>query len=542
MSRDGSGNYSLYPTGNPVTTNTTISSTWANGTLNDLATAMTQSVSADGQTTITGNLKMGTNKLTGLGAGSAATDSANLGQVAAQAYIWCGTAGGTANALTLAPSPSIAAYAAGQVFRFKSSASGNSAATTVAVSGLSTQAVQNQGTALAGGEIEALKWYQVLYDGAAFQLMALQPAYTTDATPIVNGSSDASKKLRLEVDGLTTATTRVNYQSDEDVVIGTTWDLANLSLVASVAGNALTVAVKTAQGVDASASNPIMFKFRNVTAATGTYTTVPLTGALSLTVSNGSTLGTVNATPHRLYLVVFNDASTLRLGIYNPYSATGPTLRALNDAVASSSTAEGGGTATSAQVIYTGTAATSKSIRTIGYIESTQATAGTWVTSPSKVHILQYGDTKTGDVVQTRFQSVTALATGTTTIPLDNTIPQNTEGDQYMSDSITPTNALNVLRIRSLAYASFNGGTLSMALFQDSTANALKAMTQFSNASAACTMSLNHFMAAGTTSSTTFKWRIGASTAGTTSFNGILAGAIFNGTAGSETEIAEIFV
>ena len=35
------GTYSLYATGNPVVTGTTISSTWANNTLNDLATALT---------------------------------------------------------------------------------------------------------------------------------------------------------------------------------------------------------------------------------------------------------------------------------------------------------------------------------------------------------------------------------------------------------------------------------------------------------------------------------------------------------------------
>ena len=55
MSRNGSGTYTL-PAGNPVVTGTTISSTWANNTLTDIATALTGSISADGQTTITGPL------------------------------------------------------------------------------------------------------------------------------------------------------------------------------------------------------------------------------------------------------------------------------------------------------------------------------------------------------------------------------------------------------------------------------------------------------------------------------------------------------
>ena len=82
MSRNGSGTYTL-PAGNPVVTNTTISSTWANNTLTDLATAMTGSVAADGQTTLTGNLQMNSNKLTGLAVGTTAGDSVEFSQLAA---------------------------------------------------------------------------------------------------------------------------------------------------------------------------------------------------------------------------------------------------------------------------------------------------------------------------------------------------------------------------------------------------------------------------------------------------------------------------
>jgi len=62
MPRNGSGTYSLV-VGNPVVTGTTISSTWANNTLTDIANALTGSLSADGQTTASGNLNMGTNRI-----------------------------------------------------------------------------------------------------------------------------------------------------------------------------------------------------------------------------------------------------------------------------------------------------------------------------------------------------------------------------------------------------------------------------------------------------------------------------------------------
>ena len=79
MSRNGSGTYSL-PAGNPVVTGTTISSTWANNTMNDLAAALTDSVAADGQTPMTGNLDLNTHKIVNLVAGTAAGDAIEFAQ------------------------------------------------------------------------------------------------------------------------------------------------------------------------------------------------------------------------------------------------------------------------------------------------------------------------------------------------------------------------------------------------------------------------------------------------------------------------------
>ena len=80
MSRNGSGTYTL-PAGNPVVTGTTIASTWANNTMTDLASALTGSLASDGQTTATGNLKMGNNRITGLADGIASTDAATVNQI-----------------------------------------------------------------------------------------------------------------------------------------------------------------------------------------------------------------------------------------------------------------------------------------------------------------------------------------------------------------------------------------------------------------------------------------------------------------------------
>jgi hypothetical protein len=171
LARNGSGTYSLYVPGNPVITGTTISSTWANNTLNDIATALTNSIAKDGQTTPTANLPMGTFKLTGLGAGSAATDSVNMSQLqAGAANHLTGVAG--ADTITASATPAITAYAAGNKFTFVA-AGANTGAVTLNINGLGAKAVTKSGVgALSAGDIAASSVVSVIYDGTQFQLVA----------------------------------------------------------------------------------------------------------------------------------------------------------------------------------------------------------------------------------------------------------------------------------------------------------------------------------------------------------------------------------
>lgn len=132
-------------------------------------------------------------------------------------------------------------------------------------------------------------------------------------------------------------------------------------------------------------------------------------------------------------------------------------------------------------------------------------------------------------------------STGTTVLPIDDTIPQNTEGDQYMSLAITPTSATNYLKIEVCIILAHNSGTgIGAALFQDSTANALAASTDYASATGSPTsINFTHWMVAGTTSATTFKIRAGCGTAGTTTFNGFSGNRILGGVCSSSITITE---
>lgn len=149
-----------------------------------------------------------------------------------------------------------------------------------------------------------------------------------------------------------------------------------------------------------------------------------------------------------------------------------------------------------------------------------------------------------GKLVQVVNTQTGAVATGGTVIPIDDTIPQITEGDQYMTRTITPTDAANVLKIDVVLFATSNGvNWIIAALFQDATANALAAFANYqTTAGGGCSCVFTHYMVAGTTSSTTFRVRAGRdASAGTTiTFNGGTGARFLGGVMASSITISEI--
>lgn len=129
----------------------------------------------------------------------------------------------------------------------------------------------------------------------------------------------------------------------------------------------------------------------------------------------------------------------------------------------------------------------------------------------------------TGAVVQMVSTNFSAVATGTTVLPYDDTIPQITEGNEFMTRAITPKSTTNRLVITATLYLSHSAASTfyTAALFQDATANALAADGYFDpTANGVGNITLTHEMAAGTTSATTFRVRAGGNNAGTITLNG----------------------
>lgn len=123
--------------------------------------------------------------------------------------------------------------------------------------------------------------------------------------------------------------------------------------------------------------NPTALEFRSNALTSGTVNSRSVSSALALVVPSGATLGSTSAALSRLMLLAIDNAGTVELAVCNG-SLT------LDESTLISTTVLDAAS-DSASVIYSTAARTNVPFRIVGYVESTQATAGTWATAPSKI-------------------------------------------------------------------------------------------------------------------------------------------------------------
>ncbi|MEO6381988.1 MAG: hypothetical protein ABIO35_08320 [Nitrobacter sp.] len=316
----------------------------------------------------------------------------------------------------------------------------------------------------------------------------------------------------------------------------------NARLIPSVASSALTIALKDANGADPTAASPVMVPFRDPNPLASNVSWASVTAATTVSITSGSTMGFANLVPGRVWVVGFFDAGTFRLGAIQNLSGTG--IYPLQGWGIASSTAEGGaGAADTSQTFYTGAAVTSKAYTVLGYLtwETALPTAGLWTATPDRVQMWGPGVPLPGTIVQTQQNITGALASGTTIFASDDNVPQNTGGDQYLLQKITPSSKANILEIDVEAnFGSSVTGYMQLGLFQDATAAALASAVNYQGSTSV--ENRTHLfwpMLANISIETTFKARAGSSGAGTTTFNGYGGARKGGGTRNSYIKVIE---
>lgn len=206
---------------------------------------------------------------------------------------------------------------------------------------------------------------------------------TTKGDLYVATASDTVVRQAVGTNGhvLTSDSTQTNGIKYALPVNDSKW-VNNLGLASSVGASALTIAVKTSAGADASSNDPIFVNFRNATATTGQHSTVSITGALSVVISSGSTLAQRNSIASYIYIYLINNAGTAELAVSRTLFDDGSIV---------TTTAEGGaGAADSASTIYSTSARSNVALRMIGRLLNTQTTAGTWASAGTELSILPF--------------------------------------------------------------------------------------------------------------------------------------------------------
>ena len=196
------------------------------------------------------------------------------------------------------------------------------------------------------------------------------PDKIADFVPSYDASAATGKKLRL-----VTALARAMPPGQGLLVNG--------KITFSVAANALTIAVKGDDGNDPSATNPVYAFFRKASLTDSGFDIIPITAALSVVISSGSTLGHASAIAQHVFAYLINNAGTAELAASNlppDYPGTFGKARLV------STTAEGGaGAADSATGVYSTTARSNVPWICVAKALGTQATAGTWATAMTQV-------------------------------------------------------------------------------------------------------------------------------------------------------------
>lgn len=136
---------------------------------------------------------------------------------------------------------------------------------------------------------------------------------------------------------------------------------------ASVASNAMTVGL-----------NPTNLDFRSSSLTSGAVNTRSVPSALSLTIPSGASLGANSGVASRILILAIDNAGTVELAVYNAAGAAN-----LDETGVISTTAISA--AATAFTVYSQTARTNVPYRIVGYVDSTQATAGTWASAPTAV-------------------------------------------------------------------------------------------------------------------------------------------------------------
>ncbi len=304
-------------------------------------------------------------------------------------------------------------------------------------------------TKLADGTVTSAEFQYIntLTSNAQTQLDAKTLKSTLSAKGSIYAASAASTPAEVTVGANDTVLT-----ADSGQTSGVKWanisalsgaptssgEITNVGISTSVGSNALTIALKQGDGSTDCGSGTAACKvgFRSATITSGLYSQVSVTGALSVVVSSGSTLGHASTVQNYVYVYLINNAGTAELAVSTTQYDEGALVTTV---------AEGGaGAADSATSIYSTTQRTSVAVRLIGMLKTTQTTAGTWAAAITSIHLTPFpADTLSTQFI--RYSTRAGMGSTATFIPYFTNVDENTTvGNTLLDVGNDSTNGFKV--------------------------------------------------------------------------------------------------
>ena len=244
------------------------SSTTVNTIMDDIATALTESVNKDGTKAFAANQPMGSNKLTGLAVGSSRTDSVTLGQVQDATLNWV-DGGGSANAITATYVPAITALIDGQLCGVRATAANTTTTPTFAPNGLTARTIKKTGgVALVAGDIRADNHDLLLrYNLADTSWELLNPA--NEANIGAANTFTAAQTIAVEDAATNTSTTLATLTHTTSGTAAASFGLALDAKLENAAGTLIHAGVIRHKWIDATnASEDSQWDFDTMVAGT----------------------------------------------------------------------------------------------------------------------------------------------------------------------------------------------------------------------------------------------------------------------------------
>ena len=162
-------------------------------------------------------------------------------------------------------------------------------------------------------------------------------------------------------------------------LLGTTGNVVDALATLLVAQQVLPISASVASNILTITLSPCVLQFRSTTPKSGAVVLRQVASPVTLTVPVGASLGTANGLPARLAVLAQDNAGTVEVAAVNTASGL-----LLDETGLISTTAISSG-ATSASTIYSTTARSNLAYRHLGFLDITEAVAGTWATDPTLV-------------------------------------------------------------------------------------------------------------------------------------------------------------